>query len=192
MTTLPAAEADTELATVLAQHGADRHALLQMLIALQDRLGWLPRRTLAALADALALPLAEVEGVAGFYRFLHLQPVGRWRLLFSDNVTDRQAGSRELMALLCERLRVKPGARRDDGRVSVDATSCIGLADQGPSLLVNHRQVVTRLGAGRIERIAELVEADTPLHQWPAEWSRVDDVVPVSYTHLTLPTNREV
>ena len=177
MTTRPADEADAALAAVLAEYAGDRHALLQMLVDLQDRLGWLPRRTLGALADALALPLAEVEGVAGFYRFLHLQPVGRWRLLFSDNVIDRQAGSRELMTRLCQRLRVAPGAPREDGRVSVATTSCIGLVDQGPSLLVNHRQVLTHLSTARIERIAELVETDTPLGQWPADWSRVDDVV---------------
>jgi NADH:ubiquinone oxidoreductase subunit E len=177
MTTRPADEADAALAAVLARHGGDRHALLQMLVDLQDRLGWLPRRTLGALADALALPLGEVEGVAGFYRFLHLQPVGRWRLLFSDNVIDRQAGSRELMTRLCQRLRVAPGVPREDGRVSVATTSCIGLVDQGPSLLVNHRQVLTHLSTARIERIAELVETDTPLGQWPADWSRVDDVV---------------
>jgi [NiFe] hydrogenase diaphorase moiety large subunit len=176
-TTWPAVTADAALAATLTRHGSDRHALLQMLVELQAAIGWLPRHLLAALADALVLPLAEVEGVAGFYRFLHLQPVGRWRLLFSDNVTDRQAGSAARMAALCARLGVAPGALRDDGRVSVATTSCIGLADQGPSLLVNHRRVVTRLDAERIEAIAGHIEADAPLDTWPADWFEVDEPV---------------
>ena len=177
MTTLPAGTADAALAATLARHGSDRHALLQMLVELQAAIGWLPRHLLATLADALALPLAEVEGVAGFYRFLHLQPVGRWRLLFSDNVTDRHAGSGALMTALCARLGLPPGDLRHDGRVSVATTSCIGLADQGPSLLVNHRRVITRLDAARIEAIADRIEADAPLDTWPGDWFQVDEPV---------------
>jgi [NiFe] hydrogenase diaphorase moiety large subunit len=169
--------ADTALQATLARHGADRHALLQMLIDLQHELGWLPRRTLSELAGALQLAAAHVEGVAGFYRFLHLQPVGRLRLLFSDNVIERHQGSLDLLASLCRRLGVAEGELRADGAVSVARCSCIGLSDQGPSLLVNHRQVVTRLDETRIAELAALVDAGVPPDAWPAEWSRVDDVV---------------
>ena len=41
------------------------------------------------LAAALGIPRARVEGVAGFYIFLYTRPVGRYRVLFSDNITDR-------------------------------------------------------------------------------------------------------
>ncbi|MEI2622906.1 MAG: NAD(P)H-dependent oxidoreductase subunit E [Giesbergeria sp.] len=41
----------------------------------------------------MGLSPAIVEGVASFYRFFHLQPVGRYHLLWSDNVTDRMQGS---------------------------------------------------------------------------------------------------
>jgi [NiFe] hydrogenase diaphorase moiety large subunit len=161
----------------LQAHGTDPHALLQMLRTLQQQQGWLPRPVLAELAAALRLPLGQVEGVAGFYRFLHLQPVGQWRVLFSDNVIDRQAGSRELMTALCTQLGVQPGQVRSDGRVSVDTTSCIGLADQAPSVLVNHQRVLARLDRACIDGMVDLINADTPLRQWPADWFRVDEPV---------------
>ncbi len=87
------------------------------------------------------------QGVAGFYRFFHTRPVGEYRILFSDNVTDRMLGSEALMADLCRRLGVAPGRVGEDGLVSVERTSCTGLCDQGPALLVNHHQVITRLDA---------------------------------------------
>ena len=139
--------------------------------------GWLPRDMQAAIADALGLTLAHVEGVASFYRFFHDRPVGRYRVLFSDNITDRLLVSEALMADLCQRLRVKPGEMRADGRVSVAATSCTGLCDQGPALLVNHQHVITRLDAQRVARLAEFIESDTPASLWPAEWFRIDDNV---------------
>ncbi|MBS0435415.1 MAG: NAD(P)H-dependent oxidoreductase subunit E [Proteobacteria bacterium] len=153
------------------------NSLVQLLREAQAEHGWLPRPLLSALARELGLTLAHVEGVASFYRFLHLQPVGRLRILFSDNITDRMLGSEALMADLCARLGVQPGVMRADGRVSVAAASCTGLGDQGPALLVNHHQVVTRLDAERVARIAELVEAQVPPAQWPAEWSAVADNV---------------
>ena len=149
-------------------------SLVQRLREAQAQHGWLPRPLLANLAREHRLTLAQVEGVASFYRFFHLQPVGRWRVLFSDNITDRMLGSQALMADLCARLRVQPGEMRADGRVSVAATSCTGLCDQGPALLINHHQVITRLDAARIEQIATLIEADTPVAQWPAEWFHID------------------
>ncbi|MDT7834377.1 NADH-ubiquinone oxidoreductase-F iron-sulfur binding region domain-containing protein [Aquabacterium sp. OR-4] len=151
--------------------------LLQRLVALQAQRGWLPPAALEALAVEMALPLAELRGVAGFYRFLHLAPVGRLRLLFSDHVSDRHQGAPALMARLCARLGVAPGQVRADGALSIDRCSCIGLADQGPSLLVNHGQVITRLDAARIDALAQAIEAGLPPAAWPAEWQQVDEPV---------------
>jgi [NiFe] hydrogenase diaphorase moiety large subunit len=64
-----------------------------------------------------------------------------------------------------------------DGLLSVGFTSCTGLPDQGPALLVNHHQVLTRMDFERIEQLADLLRAQVPPAQWPAEWQRVDDQV---------------
>jgi len=179
---MPMAQGDagvsaSALEALLQRHGRDPHALLQLLRELQAEHGWLPRATLAQVAAALGLTPAQVEGVAGFYRFLHTQPVGRYRILFSDNITDRMLGSEALMADLCRRLGVAPGRVSDDGRVSVARTSCTGLCDQGPALLINHHAVVTRLDAARVAQLAGLVRGGVPVAQWPAEWFEVQDQV---------------
>ena len=111
--------------------------------------------------------------MAGFYRFFHTRPVGAYRVLFSDNVTDRMLGSEALMADLCRRLGVAPGQLGEDGLVSVDRTSCTGLCDQGPALLINHHQVITRLDAARVAQMADLIRARVPVPQWPAAWFEV-------------------
>ena len=165
------------LQSLLTAHGGDPHALVQILRQLQASQGWLPHDSLSQIAQALGLTLAHVQGVAGFYRFFHTQPVGRYRVLFSDNITDRMGGSEALMLQLCRLLKVEPGQMRADGCVSVATSSCTGLCDQGPALLINHHQVVTRLTPARIVHIAALIEQNTPPEQWPAEWSRVDDQI---------------
>jgi len=167
----------TDVSAVLTRYHHNPHALVQMLREVQAACGWLPGPALSQLADALGLTLAQVQGVAGFYRFLHTQPVGAYRVLFSDNITDRMLGSEEMRRHLCHLLKVRPGEVRSDGRVSVDTTSCTGLCDQGPALLINHHQIVMRLTPQRIEHVAALIEQNTPPAQWPAEWSRVDDQI---------------
>ncbi len=160
---------------ILSRHGHEPRGLVQILRETQDLTGWLPRDLLGELARELKLTLAHVEGVVGFYRFFHTRPVGRYRVLFSDNITDRMLGSEALMADLCARLDVAPGEVSADGLVSVDRTSCTGLCDQGPALLINHRHVVSRLDAARVEQMAELIRAQVPVPQWPANWFTIND-----------------
>lgn len=174
---LPPVPLEASIHPVLDRHARQPQALVQMLRELQAMLGWLPREALSAVAQATGRTVADVEGVASFYRFLHLAPVGQYRVLFSDNITDRMLGSVALMARLCQRLGVAPGAVRADGRVSVAPCSCTGLGDQGPALLINHHQVVTRLTEERVDAIADCIERQLPPAQWPAEWMQVDDQI---------------
>jgi [NiFe] hydrogenase diaphorase moiety large subunit len=169
----PATDTRDAVSALLARHGHAAHALVQILRELQAQQGWLPRDGLQQVADALGLSLAHVQGVAGFYRFLHQQPVGEYRLLFSDNITDRLLGSEKLMADLCRRLGVVPGRVSADGLVSVDRSSCTGHGDQGPALLINHHHVLTHLDAERVAQMAGLLRQRVPVEQWPAAWFEV-------------------
>lgn len=169
-------QVDSAVAAAAARHGRDATRLLQVLIDVQDALGHLPPPALTRVAAELGLPRARVEGVAGFYSFLHLEPVGRYRILFSDNITDRMLGAPALMQALCRNLWVEPGKVSEDGLVSVATTSCTGMGDQGPALLVNGRPV-THVDRARVDAIADLVRRQVPHDAWPAEFFRVEDNV---------------
>ena len=159
---------------ILLRHRHQATELLQILIQAQQIEGWLPAATLTHIAAALGLPRARVEGVAGFYSFLYTQPVGRYRVLFSDNITDRMLGNAELLDALCRKLWIEPGHVSEDGLVSVTTTSCTGLCDQGPAMLVNGR-AIGQLSHRRINEIAELIRQQRPLELWPAEYFQIDD-----------------
>ena len=110
----------------LAQRGREPHRLLQLLGDVQGAFNFLPAAALEQLAQALELPLARVRGTAGFYAFLSTEPWGEYRVLFSDNITDRMQGSEALLAQLCRELWVEPGRTSEDGLLSVATTSCGG------------------------------------------------------------------
>jgi len=170
------ADGPRRLDAILERHGRARTQLVQILREAQEPEGWIRPEAITTIARALQLPRARVEGVAGFYSFLHLAPGGRYRLRFSDNITDRMAGSERLLARLCELLWVERGRTSEDGLVSVDTTSCTGMCDQAPAMIANG-WAIPKLDRSRIETIAELVRSQQPVEEWPRELFAVADNV---------------
>ncbi|OIR11030.1 NAD-reducing hydrogenase HoxS subunit alpha [mine drainage metagenome] len=156
------------------EHGNSPSSLLQILRGMQEHFGHIPAHLVSHLADQLAIPRARIESVASFYSFLHFKPHGEYRVLFSDNITDRMSGSTALMDLMCQQLWLQPGKLSEDGLVSIDTTSCTGMCDQGPAMLVNDR-AIARLDHQRIQEIVQLIRNRTPLTDWPADFFRIED-----------------
>lgn len=148
--------------------------LLQNLYEIQYQYSCVSGQAIKLLADKLSLTESFIQGVVGFYSFLHTTPRGHFDILVSDSITDHMLGSRELLDALCNKLGVALGQPRADGRVTVDTTSCTGMCEQGPAMLVNG-WTVTRLDQARIEQIVELIEADTAVAEWPQEFFAVED-----------------
>jgi [NiFe] hydrogenase diaphorase moiety large subunit len=169
---------DEIIESIIASAGASSDAarlnLLQYLCQIQLRVSYIPGEAITQLAGLTRMPESEIHGVIDFYTFLHTQPRGKYDILLSDSITDHMLGSRKLLQQLCNRLGVEPGVTRADGRVTVDTTSCTGLCDQGPAMLVNG-YAVSRLSKHRIEQICELVEAATEVSQWPAGFFEIED-----------------
>ncbi len=126
-------------------------------------------------ADEFNIPLSQVAAVVAFYSFFSTQPRGRFDILFSNCTScGYLSGEQDLMRMLCQLLQVTPGRTRADGLISIDETSCIGMCDQGASLLVNGLPV-TGLNAEKLTQIAQRITTESPLADWSAEWFAVHD-----------------
>jgi [NiFe] hydrogenase diaphorase moiety large subunit len=175
-----AANTTGPLRSVIALAYAESPHLLHVLHALQQQFLHISDQALREVATHLDIPPSQVDAVVEFYSFLHKTPRGRYDILFSNCTScGYMADGVDLQAMLARRLGLVAGNTRADGLVSIDQTSCIGMCDHGSALLVNGMPIV-RLDAGKIVRIAALVEAETPLADWPAEWFQVDDNIRVS------------
>jgi len=158
---------------IVARYRRDPTCMVQILREVQEACDWIPPEAIDRLQETLAVPRTKIEGVAGFYSFFYLQPRGRYRVLFSDNITDRMLGNQALLDRLCNVLWVEPGKISEEGLVSVATTSCTGLCDQGPALLVNNL-AIGRLSVERIDQIAELIRNQVALADWPAELVEIE------------------
>ncbi|MDQ8154115.1 MAG: NAD(P)H-dependent oxidoreductase subunit E [Gemmatimonadota bacterium] len=159
---------------ILETHERDPGELLQILIQVQHAYHFIPAEAAELVADHVRVTRAHVRGLVGFYSFLSDTYLGEYVVYVSDNITDRMQGSEGLATYLCNRLGAKLGVTRADGLASVHFTSCTGMCDQGPAALVNGLPL-TRLTRLRMDDVAKLIQARTPVAEWPAEFFRVED-----------------
>src|SRR5689334_18277841 len=103
-----ASASEVDLVSIVARHNHDGSRLVQILRDVMALSGWISPRDIGALARALRLPYAHVAGVAGFYSFFATEPRGQFRVLFSDNITDEMACSRELRQRMLDAFRLQP------------------------------------------------------------------------------------
>lgn len=149
--------------------------LLHRLYRLQQMHRHISPRLMAEVARESGLPVGQVAAVVSFYSFFYQQPVGCCHVLFSNCTScGYQAGGVNLLALLCQQLSITPGQIRADGVVSVDETSCIGMCDHGPSMLVNGMPVVN-LDENSIRQLCGLIAAQQSLDEWPTAWFRINN-----------------
>ena len=165
--------------TVTLQQQQMREQLLQSLIKIQQQYSCIPRTEIEKLKQQSALSVAQIESVIAFYSFLSLENQGRYRVLFSDNITDRMSHNQELYQRLSAAV---------DGcdEVTIDFTSCTGLSDQGPGLLVNGT-AINRLDAARIDQIAQLICSHQPLSSWPVSLFQIEDNIQRRDQQLSMP-----
>lgn len=165
---------DEFISSITASTGEQKNRLLQYLYAIQYQYSCISPQVIQQLAKKLFISEAHIHAVVGFYSFLHDTPRGSYDILLSDNITDHMSGSRVLLNNLCNKLNVTPGIPRKDGRVTVNITSCTGMCDQGPAMLVNG-WAVTRLDENRIKSITKLIESKTDIKYWPSEFFHVEN-----------------
>ncbi len=162
------------LEQVLERHGGDAGKLVQILIDLQAQMGWISPEAIAALGARLTLERGAIESVVSFYAFLHGEPNGRYQILFSDNITDRMLGNAVIFAHMARRFALpEAGGVSEDGLVSLGYTSCTGMCDQGPAILVNG-MAITRMTLRRADQICELIRSKMPLEDWPKAFFEVE------------------
>ncbi len=91
----------------LVRHRADPTRLVQILREVQEELDWIAPETAREISAGLAIPITRVQSVVQFYSFLYDRPRGRYRVLFSDNITDRMLGNAALFDHMLKRLKLR-------------------------------------------------------------------------------------
>ncbi len=112
-------------------------ALLPILHALQDRIGFIPEAAVPIIADALHQTRAEVHGVISFYHHFRTTTPGRHVVQICRAEACQSVGARQLEAHAKARLGVDYHQTTADREITLEAVYCLGNCACGPSIRVD-------------------------------------------------------
>jgi len=141
-------------------HRASPGAMLPILHAIQEQLGWVPADAVPVIAAALSRSRAEVHGVISFYPHFRTRPPGRHVVQICRAESCRAVGAEALEAHARSSLGIDFDHTTGDGAVTLEAVYCLGNCACSPAIRVDD-EIVGRVDGARFDAlIAELRDAE--------------------------------
>jgi len=116
-------------------------ALLPILHAVQETLGFIPKDAVPVIADQLNLSIAEVHGVVTFYHYYRQSPPGKHIVHLCRAEACQAVGAVALEAHAKRTLGVDFHGTTKDGAISLEPVYCLGNCALGPSIMIDNRLI---------------------------------------------------
>jgi len=133
-------------------------ALLPLLHAIQDQVGFIPSGSVSEIAKALNLSRAEVHGVITYYHFFRTEPAGKNVVQVCRAEACQACGSDELLAIAEKTLGCKSHETSANGAVTLESVYCLGLCASSPAIQVNDK-LHARMSTEKLKTILMQLEA---------------------------------
>lgn len=150
---------------IVSKYEAKQTALIMILQDVQKHYRYLPVEALRLVAKRMDLPVAQIFGVATFYRSFSLKPKGKNHVCVCTGTAChvRQAGV--IVDRLETALKIKAGETTSDQQFSLETVNCLGACALGPLVTANE-QYYGNMTVRKVDRmLAELqgkaADADT-------------------------------
>jgi len=134
--------------------GRNRTALIPILQAVQEELGFVSEFAMQYTADLMGISASEVLGVATFFHFINKKPKGKFIIRLSRDMSSMMKGAKAVAHQLENDLGIRFGHTTPDGMFTLEWTSCIGMNYQAPAMMVNN-EVFSNLTPPKVHRIIE-------------------------------------
>lgn len=142
---IPLHTIDSEISTIVEKHHNKTEASIEILQEVQAKQGWLTPQAIEDIAASLKIPPRQVYGIATFYSMLALEEKQKQIVRVCDGpvcwLKRASETHQAIEELAC-----------DQEKWTVERTSCLGLCDRAPAILVNDDQAgpVSSEEAGRL------------------------------------------
>ena len=153
-------EQEEKLKTVIEAHKGQAGATIQVLQEAQSIYGYLPEEVQVLVAEGLGVPLTEVYGIASFYSQFTMEPKGKINIAVCMGTACYVRGAGDILDDISKHTCCKSGGITEDGKISIEATRCIGACGLAPVLTIND-DVYRKLNRGEIESVIDrYIEAE--------------------------------
>ena len=138
-----------KLSEIILRHSNPAGQLLAVLKDIQEEEGYLPEKMMKDLAQLSDTPLSKLYGLATFYAFFNLKPVGKNIITVCMGTACHVKGAPHLLSKAAELLKVNPEETSENGKFmlttemdcscSLTTARCFGTCSMAPVLRVNNK-----------------------------------------------------
>lgn len=136
----------------IAAHKDKPGALLPLLHAIQDDLGYIPEESYGNIARSLNLSVAEVHGVVSFYHHFRTHIPGRHILQVCRAESCQAMGCMTLEQHLKSKLGIDYHQTSADGAITLEPVYCLGNCALSPAVMMDD-QIYGRVSHAQIDKI---------------------------------------
>ncbi|MFO8086532.1 MAG: NAD(P)H-dependent oxidoreductase subunit E [Bacteroidales bacterium] len=132
----------------------ERNQLIPLLQDIQNKYGFIPKKSVADLGDSMNIPTTKIHGLITFYNQFRYQPPGHYHIRICRGTSCHMNHSKKLLDTIEQQLNLRDGDVSTDGLFSLEIVPCLGACGQGPVIGVND-EYYTQVNTDKLEEIIE-------------------------------------
>ncbi|NLK42201.1 MAG: NADH-quinone oxidoreductase subunit NuoE [Planctomycetes bacterium] len=113
--------------------------LIAVLHKAQELFGYVPRQVMDEVAEILQIPTAHIWGVATFYHYFNLEPIGRHTISVCMGTACYVKGAKQILDVLKSELGVEVGKTTDDMLFTLQEARCLGACGIAPVMMIDDK-----------------------------------------------------
>jgi NADH-quinone oxidoreductase subunit E len=127
---------EVRLAPVVERYRGKEGAAIPLLADVQKEIGYVAEEAVEYVSAELAIPAAELFGVATFYAMFRFQPQGKYVVRLCRGTACHVQGSGRVAEQLERTLGVQDGETTEDLMFTLQYVACLGCCSLAPVMLV--------------------------------------------------------
>ncbi|MBN2513467.1 MAG: NADH-quinone oxidoreductase subunit NuoE [Sedimentisphaerales bacterium] len=113
--------------------------LIAVLHKVQGMFGYLPREVMDQVADMMQIPTAHIWGVATFYHYFNLKPIGKHTISVCLGTACYVKGAAEILDAIKRELGIQVGQTTEDMLFTLQEARCLGACGIAPVIMIDDK-----------------------------------------------------
>ena len=148
-----------EIGRILQEQDKRRGILIHALQKIQQEHRYLPEEELRKLSQKLSISLAEIYGVASFYKLFYFTPRGKKIVRVCLGTACYVRGSKKVLTAIEEKFGIKGGETAKDLSMTLETVGCLGCCGLAPVTTVNE-EITGEIGEKKLAELIRSIEEE--------------------------------